>query len=605
MPMSANDKNTDTQEIPAQKKNGQEPEKAAAAGSKSGGETDVKKEKKKKEKAAKKGRGLFGNKKDSGEKSGTVAENLKGTVVQLKGTWDEQPQKRKILILAVIGAILAVAIIATVALNAQKDQYVVLYPSLDTSEVNDVYTAVKDKGVNPKIENGNVMVPSDQYNSLLLELAAEGYPKSTLTYDISAQNSGLTTTESDKKTNNLHQLQDRIQATLKSISGVSNAIVTLTPTDDSDYVWQQANSSDKASASVLITMAANHTLNEAQVSAIKNLVSHSLSNLSADDVAVIDAKTGQELTGSDSSSSATSSLTNVTALECEQLYQKRLEQNVKKLLQSRYGSTGVAASAKVTLDFDKMMQEKKDLTRANDGKDAVTHKENTYTVNGEQAAAASGVAGEESNTDVPTYKNSTSPTSSGGTTQYTEKQDIDYGYIKTQVEKGQPDVKAASISVMVNDTNLAANKADLINAVAKSTGITADNISVMAINPSAKTSSEAQTSSGPLTTQQLLLLLAVIAAIFIIIVLVIVFRSKHRTKEVAAEMVAEATDKAADDANQMRNELETYKRQLEESARSKVNEKDQVAADEVRSFAKENPQITADLLRSWLKEGEQ
>jgi flagellar biosynthesis/type III secretory pathway M-ring protein FliF/YscJ len=55
----------------------------------------------------------------------------------------------------------------------------------------------------------------------------------------------------------------------------------------------------------------------------------------------------------------------------------------------------------------------------------------------------------------------------------------------------------------------------------------------------------------------------------------------------------------------MRSELEAYKQQLEQSARSKVSQKDQVATEEVRNFAKDNPQITAELLRSWLKGDEQ
>lgn len=593
MPMSASKKDTETQEIPAQK-NGAPARTVASDNTKE----------EKKSASPKKSGNLFGKKRKSAKNSESGGENLKDTVSKVKDAWTEQPPKRKIFIIAIAAAIVAVAIIATVMLNAQKNQYVVLYPSLDTSEVNDVYTAVKDKGVTPKIENGNVMVPNDQYDSLLLQLAAAGYPKSTLTYDTYTKNNGMTTTESDKKTYNQYQLQDRIQATLKSIAGVSNAAVTLTPTDDSNYVWQQSNSSDKATASVLMTMSPNRTLGEAQVSAIKSLVSHSLSNLSKDDVAVIDAKTGQELTGKDDTSSANSSLTNVTALDCEQLYQKRLEENVKKLLQSRYGSTGVVASAHVTLDFDKMMQEKKDLTRPADGKNATTHKENTYAVNGAQTAA-SGVAGEENNTDVPTYKSNTSPSANGGTTQYSEKEDIDYGYIKTQVEKGQPDVKAASISVMVNDTNLAANKADLTNSISKSTAIAAENISVMAIYPLAKAPATPQTTGAPLTTQQLLLLLAIVAALFIIIVVALVFRSKHHAKMAAAQLVAQAEGQAADTADKMRDELEEYKRKLEDNARSKVNEKDRVAADEVRSFAKENPQITADLLKSWLKEGEQ
>ena len=592
--MSASDKGTEAQKTPAQ----QDPKQTA---SQSAVPPNVKASAPKTERTKKD----HDRKRKPGDRTSNGT-SLKESVNKIKNAWSEQPPKHKIAILSVIGAIIAVAIIATVMLNAKANKYVVLYPNLESSEISDVYNAVKDKGVIPKIENGNVMVPADQYNSLLLELASEGYPKSTLTYDVFTKNNSMTATESDKKTYLLYQLQDRIQATLKSIDGVSNATVTLTPTDTSSYVWQQANSSDKASASVLITMEGNRELSPAQVSAIKSLVSHSLSNLAPDDVSVVDAKTGQELSGTDSSSSEGS--TSTSALECEQLYQKKLEQNVKKLLQSRYGSNGVVASAKVTLDFDKMMQEKKDLTRPADKKDAVTHEQHSYTVNGAQPAA-SGIAGEESNTDVPKYVNGNNPTSSGGTTSYSYSKDIDYGYIKTQIQKGQPEVKTASISVMVNDSNIGADKADLVDLVSKSTGIAAANISVNAINPtSAPVSSQAQPQKSPLTTQQLLLLLAAIAAVVIIIIIALVFHSKRRAKEQAEQMVAQAENEAANassNEDKMRSELEAYKQQLEQSARSKVSQKDQVATEEVRNFAKDNPQITAELLRSWLKGDEQ
>ena len=52
------------------------------------------------------------------------------------------------------------------------------------------------------------------------------------------------------------------------------------------------------------------------------------------------------------------------------------------------------------------------------------------------------------------------------------------------------------------------------------------------------------------------------------------------------------------------DEVDQYKRQLEEAARAKVDTKDVAVTDEVRNFAKQNPEITANLLRSWLKEDE-
>ena len=103
----------------------------------------------------------------------------------------------------------------------------------------------------------------------------------------------------------------------------------------------------------------------------------------------------------------------------ELMVQSKIEGNVVRLLSPRYGSNGVVAVAKATIDYDKMMTEKMELTPNTDGSGNVTHNEGSYQINGTPPAGQvvgsqnnnSQTSVTKSNTNIPTYGYN-SPTSS-------------------------------------------------------------------------------------------------------------------------------------------------------------------------------------------------
>ena len=66
-------------------------------------------------------------------------------------------------------------------------------------------------------------------------------------------NTGLMTTESDKKQITLYELQDRLGATIRSFEGVQEARVNIAEATERRYVLED-NETQGASASVVITM---------------------------------------------------------------------------------------------------------------------------------------------------------------------------------------------------------------------------------------------------------------------------------------------------------------------------------------------------------------
>ncbi len=519
------------------------------------------------------------------------------------------PKGRKILVAVLLVGLIAAALIGTVVLNRGQQDYVQLYSGLDQQETSEIYVALKQRGADVKLdETGEITVPSDEYDIWLLQMAAEGYPQSTLTYSVFSDNTGMTTTESEKQTWQINQLQDRIQQTLKRINGVNNAVVTITSPEASDYVWQQATSTDTATASVLLTMAEGVTLSEDQVLAIKNLVAKSVSKLDPADVTVVDATTGMELGGDATDANGITSSQN---LSLEQEVQQQIQDNVERLLSARYGAKGVVAAAKVTLNYDAMMTETMTPTQTQDGNGYVTDYSEEYGING-TANSAAGIVGEENNTDIPNYAYTNSD-QTGGMTNYDRDIQYDYGYIKTQVEKGNAVLSRATISVLVDESNLDATRSqELISLISNATDIDPAYITVSAMDAAALTIPTTPQTTDTTTTTGLpiwvYIAIGVGILLLLLIIILLIARSRKRKDEETPE-AAEGEDGEEDEAfdeeeEEDTSEIDAYKKQLEDAAKANIDLKDEALVADIRDFAKENPEITANLLRTWMREEE-
>ncbi len=525
-----------------------------------------------------------------------MKEQIAKAFKNLKEFWAKLASKtKKLIISAAVLIILASAALA-VYLNTTAKQMVALYPKLSTVETAAVCGALTDLGVASRVNsNGIILVPAEQQGQLLVTLAGQGYPQTAPTYDIYLNNTGFTRTESEKKQIYVFSLQDRIQSTLTSITGVKSAIANVAIADNTGYVWDE--NKGESSASVTITMEDGYEMSPEQAAGIRNLIAFSTQpQMKLENVKLIDAKTGIEITDEDPVIGGLDD----RRLEYENKIKLNIETNIKRLLTPIYGDDGVHVVAWVTLDYDKMITQQHQLVPGDDGNGVKVHLDEQYGISG--SAPMEGLVGEENNTDVPTYPNQTGE---GGSqvTSYSRNIDWDVSWIDTQIEKGEAVLKDASVSVVINEPDFTAEKEDDIkDMVSKAVNIRKESISVKNYTIS-RPSDEEPVNAQPQPTEGLspTTLFAIVALgllLLILVVVVVVVLLRNRAKKRKAE--EEAASQTIKDTQM--EEIEKLKQQLRESAQEK--DKESAITNEIREFAKQNPEITAGLIRTMLKEEE-
>lgn len=517
----------------------------------------------------------------------------------MKEFWNKLSQKAKILLAAAAGTVVLVAVVFAVLLNASGSGYEILYPGITQAETMQVYAALQSmEGVSPMLDSqGQLMVPKEQKDNLILQLAGKGYPQTTLAYDTFLNHTGFTMTEMEKKELLLFQLQDRLQDSIRTINGVESAIVTITVPDSSNYVWETQQ--ELSTASVILGLQEGTTLTPEQVTAIRNVVAYATPKLEPENVRVVDAGTGIDL---EADSEASSSGVDYERLDYESRIEKQIVNKVKELLSSVYGPN-VTAVATVRLNYDVTKSELRELIPGDDGNGLKSHRDEQYSLNG--AVAAGDIVGEENNTDVPGYVNGTTGGSDTQTTNYQSSTDYEFGERIVQTENGQAYIEDASVSVLVQDPNFTTEKQErLVDIISKGVLINRNSISVEYIDLGGDslpvdTEPDPSGEGAPFWRSRLFWIVAggaLLLLLIIVLVVVLLIRRNAKKKVLIAAKEAENLMRSAQE------EIDEHKRMLAEAAQANSNPKDNAIADEVREFAKQNPEITATLIRSLLKE---
>lgn len=528
-----------------------------------------------------------------------MKEQLTRLIDNGKSYWNRFTPKRKKVILLSGGGILLGAILITVFLNMGRLRYRTLFSGMTQQETAQVSAAINDLDYDVDVRfdsNGNITVPAEQYDKVMLDLGGQDFPKTTLSYDIFLNNS-LTATDFEKKQSLIFQLESDIQYTLThGIDGVKNASVKLNLPQESSYAWEEKDAS-AASAGIIITMKSGYTLSGERVAAIKNVVAASLpGGMMPENVKVVDGATGIEVQAKAKEMEETFS---VQRLEFEKQIAREMEERVRRILIPSYGTDNVAVVASVELDYDKMLTQETQKIAKDDGSGYVTHENENYTVNG--GVPAGEIVGEENNTDtVPTYA-ANSPGDENGMTQYDKTRDYDYGEIKRQIEKGQAILKNAYVAVTVNTEAMnPERKEEIVSLVSKASGITnQDSIAVGLMDPLARQTAGHLDPGGTGKWYESIPLYAwIILTVTLAGLLFFIFFVLNRAKKKALETEQESEELI----NSLQAEVEERKRQLAEAAQQEINPGDGAIVQEVRTFAKNNPEITANLIRMWLKE---
>ena len=534
-----------------------------------------------------------------------MKEKFKNIWEKVKSFWKGLTKTIRIVIIAAAAVLILGAVILTIVLNSSgEDSFIVLFPNMSTEEAAEVYQQLKAQDVETELNSdGEIMVRRDQWDQLVFDLAEKGYPQTAPSYGTFFDNLSMTMTEFEKKQTLRFELQDRLQTTLKRIRGIKGAVVTITFPENNDYAWKETD--EKAKASVTLTLENSATFTPANVSAVKNLVAFSAQQIEPSDVRVIDGTTGQELLSTEEVEAQQSGqgIDLSEKMEFVNAMKHQYEQNAKEILKSIYPD-GVDAVASVDIDYDKVVEESKNLLPDEETKQGyVYHEDREYDTN--QAPVDEGrVVGEENNTDIPNYQNDNEDNlNSDNTAHYEDHVDIGLGYLLRQTEKAQGTVRDASISVVVTTRNAYMSRDErnsIIALVKNATNIPEDKITVYSRTLPTEEDSDKESNDSVLSDLQkkILLIVGISLLALLIITGIIIFLLLKRSKKRRMQEQAEHAEQVAE----LQEMIEEERRKTLEEQADEHTKKEKATEEEVREFARNNPEITAALIRSMLKE---
>ena len=540
---------------------------------------------------------------------------------KLKEMWQNLSQKSKKL-LAIIASSTFLVIVVAIFLIARghKTEYQTLFTSLSQSEAQQVVSLLQEQNV-PYLydgKSGSLKVPAQSVDTLRAQLLSKGYPKSGFTYNMYIGNSGLMTTESDKKQYTLYDLQDRLGATVRLFEGVRDAKVTIAEGTEQNYALE-SDEPIEASASVVVTMEEGKSLGEKNAEAIKNLVARSVKGMNFTKVSVFDAGTMEEV-GKDADEEGGGSATSITNLTAT--VENNIATNIKRVLAKIYGMENLAVSVKGTLNMAKLIQENTQYSvpekmEASD-KTGLLHNEEVAGENaGSSGENAAGVAGADANADTPRYTTQNGNNSANdGYANSSATREWLYNVLKEQKEISPGVLEDATVAVVINTDDTSIPERDLINLVADASGISreeaGDKITILrSLNKTnvqkteeEKTDTEKQTvlSRFPLWA---LIGAAVSAFLLLLILILLILRAKKRKKlkmlmeEEKANQEALSV-KPSDEITPIDDTPDEYELNAEGRMIHGMKLKKSIG-----EFADQNPQVVAKLIQSWMREEEQ
>lgn len=499
--------------------------------------------------------------------------------------------------------LLAIAVVFSVgtAIILNNKPYEILFTGLNSQEASEIIGKLQEEAISYKYEqNGTILVPKEQEQKLKAQLVYEGYPKSGFTYNMFKDNIDMMSTDFEKNSYKLYELQDRMAATISLFEGVKEATVTIALGEDRKYVLDSANETE-ASASVVVIMKDGGSPTVEQVKGIQRLVSKSIPQLTIDNVVVLDGN-GNDVTAEDES---TQSGASKVKLELEKAIEDKIKAKILNVVNPIYGAENVRVSVKGTVDMDKKIREMINYTPKIDGTRGIPSDISTGQEIIKGGDAAGGVPGTETNADIPIYNN----VATDGTETYIKNQnDINYlvDMIKEQSQVDAGSLQDLSISVAINGQDFGSVTQDALqDLIAKAAGV-APEVQAQKISLLAAPFYRQPVVEEPPDTPDLIfginkwLFIGICAGIgllllIILIVIIVLLRRRKRHGDLGEydDNLGAALAGAGEDTSNPVADLLDIK-----------NEKGMELKNKIRDFSEENPEISAQLLKTWLRGGE-
>lgn len=359
--------------------------------------------------------------------------------------WRELSGRTKIII---FGSVIVVVVAAIfIAIEARPD-FVPLYSHLSEEETGQIKESLDSKGVPSQIsENGTtIAVPKDQVDTLKVELASEGIPKSgQIDYASFGDNSGFGMTDKEFDVMNKAAMQNELGDLIAGVNGIKAANVMLTLPEDSVWV---SDDDEKASASVVLKLETGTKLKQKEVASLYHLISKSVSNLPVDHIVIMDEMFNAfDPVDEDSGNSALSAYQQNH--EVKQDVEKDLQEQVQRMLGMMMGQDKVMVSVTTDIDFTKEKDKEKRVEpvdeKNNEGlKVSEERIRESYAGKGDEEGGVPGTGDE----DVPGYVEKNEE--DGGDYQRDESRiNNEFNRIHKDIEKNPYTIQDLGIQVMV------------------------------------------------------------------------------------------------------------------------------------------------------------
>lgn len=254
---------------------------------------------------------------------------------QIISVWFNLEPQRRII---VIGATLFMfAAIIGLSRLATAPTMTLLYSGLDASTAGEVVQSLETRGVSYEIRGGSIFVPNTQRDELRMTLASDGLPaNSTSGYELLDSLTGFGTTSQMFDAAYWRAKEGELARTIVASPQIHTARVHIANPSAQPFKRQIA-------ATASVTVSANSgSVSSERANALRYLVASAVAGLSAEDVSVIDGRSGVVISGDDHPASSAQGSDR----------EKELRQNIERLLEARVGAGRVIVEVSVENETD-------------------------------------------------------------------------------------------------------------------------------------------------------------------------------------------------------------------------------------------------------------
>lgn len=532
-----------------------------------------------------------------------MKENWSKFTETIKTTWNKTTKKQKITYGSITAVLLTAIIVLTILMS--KTSFVPLYSKLSLEEVGQIKEELEVRNIAYKIEDEGttILVPKEHTETLLVDLAKEGIPKSgNIDYSFFSENASWGITDNEFNIMKLDAMQTELANLIKGIEGIEDANVMINLPQQSVFV---SDTVENASVSIVLQTKYGYEFQPNQIQGLYHLVERAIPNLPEENIAIMN----QNFEYFDAVNSNGVENDFAVTQDIKKTVERDLQKRVQQMLSAVIGMDKVITSVTADIDFtaENRVEELAEPVDV-DSMEGIPVSIETIQETFEGTNAEGGVAG-TGEEDIANYPGAIQ----GENGDYElAKETINYEFNKIQRDIAEAPYKIRDIGIQVMVDNQRMVEGEIVELSPEELNTVEEGIdSILSsmitttidkgygeIDPEEKISIVFQQFHGidtpedeRTTFMQSGWLYIIIAAIVIALIAFILYRRRKQKEQLEEELeIADMTPQEMDEHLDVPD--------LESQPKTEAD----IQREQLEKMAKEKPEDFARLLRSWISE---